>query len=132
MAGATGAIVFVYFKAPDEASRQSVVLFGGAVYAMGMLWAAAQLFSVLRRISPPPDMVSGIRPRINISYQSSPQVQFLDDAALGRAQQHLDRGGTVDDACALAEPRYRSMDTAMQKIFRTAVEAALEQRRKAR
>jgi hypothetical protein len=107
-------------------------MYGGVAYALGMLWMTAQIFSMLRRISPPPDMLSGMRSRINVTFQSSPQVQFIDDQALTRAQQHLSGGGSLDDACALVEPRYRSMNGVMQQVFRKAIEAALEQRRTGR
>jgi hypothetical protein len=132
MACATGLMVFLYVKSPDEGNRQVVVLYGGVAYALGMLWMTAQIFSMLRRISPPPDMLSGMRSRINVTFQSSPQVQFIDDQALTRAQQHLSGGGSLDDACALVEPRYRSMNGVMQQVFRKAIEAALEQRRTGR
>jgi hypothetical protein len=129
MAAATGAMVYLYLRAPNDGNRDFLLLYGGVAYAIAMAWMMAQMFSVMRRISPPPDFFSGMRSRINVTFQSSPQVQVIDDAALSRAQQRLDSGGTLDEACAAIDPRYLSMNGAMQQIFRKAVEASLEQRR---
>jgi hypothetical protein len=75
-------------------------------------------------------MLSGMRSKINVSFQTSPRVQFIDNQALDRAQQHLDSGGSLEEACALADPRYHSMNSIMQGLLKKAMEAALEQRRK--
>ncbi len=130
MAGLTGVAVAFYLKVPDDGNRDFLLMYGGIVYLIGMLWAASQLFSVMRRLSPPPDVLSGMKSRINVSFQTSPQVQFIDNQALDRAQQHLDSGGSLEEACALMDSKYRSMNSVMQGVFKKAVEVALEQRRK--
>jgi hypothetical protein len=121
IAALTGVAVFGYLKLPDDGTRQFLVLYGGVAYAILMLLALSQLFAVMRRISPPPDFLTGMRSRININVQTAPQVQFLDNQALDRAQRHLDAGGTLDEACALADPRYRSMTGMMRTLFQTAL-----------
>jgi hypothetical protein len=133
MAAVTGLAVFFYLKIPDDGNRDFLLMYGGVVYLVAMAWAASQLFSVMRRLSPPPNMPSGMGSNFSnftLSFQTSPQVQFIDNQALDRAQQHLDSGGSLEEACALMDPKYRSMNSMMQSVFRKAMEVALEQRRK--
>jgi hypothetical protein len=130
MAAITGIAVFFYIKIPNDGNRDFLILYGGVVCLIGILWAASQLFRTMRRLSPPPDMLSGLRSKINVTYQMSPQVQFVDNQALDRAQQHLNTGGTIEEACAVMDPRYRSMNGMMQKLLQAAVQAAVDERRK--
>ncbi len=142
--GMTGLAVFLYLVLPDDGNRDFLVLYGGVVYAIGLLWAVTQLVGVRRRLrrgagaGGPTGLLRGraagglaglLRDRIQIQIQSAPQVEFVDDAALDRAQRHLDAGGSLDDACAAADPRYREMHPMIQGVFRKAVEVSLEHRR---
>jgi hypothetical protein len=130
MAAVTGVAVWFYLKIPDDGNRDFLLMYGGVVYLIAMAWAASQLFSVMRRLSPAPNRPSGLESNFNFSFQTSPQVQFIDNQALDRAQQHLDAGGNLEEACALMDPKYRSMNSMMQGVFKKAMEVALEQRRK--
>lgn len=130
MAAITGIAVFFFIKLPNDGNRDFLILYGGVVYLIGMLWAASQLFRTMRRLSPPPDIPSGMGSRINVNYQMSPQVQFIDNQALDRARQHMDKGGTIEEACAVMDPKYLAMNGMMQKLFQTAVQAAVDERRK--
>lgn len=131
MAAITGLAVFFYVKLPDDGNRDFVILYGGVLYAIGMLWGLAQLLRTMRRITPPPGFPLGVAtPRINVTFQTSPQMEFIGKDALDRAQKHLDAGGSIDEACALADPKYNSMNGMMQKIFQTAIQASIDERRK--
>jgi hypothetical protein len=133
VAGMTGLAAFLYVVLPDDGNRDFLLLYGGVVYGLGMLWATSQIFAVRRRRNRQPDpdnLISALRSKINVTIESSPQVSFIDDAALDRAQRQLDAGGTLDEACAAIDPRYRAMNRLMKGLFQKAVEAALQQRRK--
>lgn len=130
MAAITGIAVFFFVKLPDDGNRDFLIMYGGVVYLIGMLWAASQLFLTMRRLSPPADMWSGLRSKINLSIQTAPQVQFINNEALDRARQHMDGGGRIEEACALMDPKYLSMNGMMQKLFQAAVQAAVNERRK--
>jgi hypothetical protein len=130
--GGTALGAYLYQHLADEGSRQFFLFYGGIVYLIGMLWASAQLRSIHRRLHPrpdPDDVFEALRSKVNVQVESSPQVRFVDNEALNRAENHLNQGGTLDEACALMDPRYGAMSGMMQTLFRTAVEAALEQRR---
>jgi hypothetical protein len=130
--GGTALGAYLYQHLADEGSRQFFLFHGGIVYLIGMLWASAQLRSIHRRLHPrpdPDDVLEALRSKVNVQVESSPQVRFVDNEALDRAENHLKPGGTLDEACALMDPRYGAMSGTMQKLFRTAVEAAIEQRR---
>jgi|GEM_PF-5518539 len=131
MAAITGLAVFFYVKLPDDGNRDFLILYGGVLYAIGMLWGLTQVLRTMRRIGPPSGFPMRLAtPRINVTLQTSPQVEFVGKEALDRAQQHLDAGGSLAEACALADPKYNSMNGMMQKIFQTAIQASIEERRK--
>jgi hypothetical protein len=131
MAAATGVVVFIYLKLPDDGNRQSLLLYAGVAYLLGMVWMASQLFSVLRRISPPPDMLSRMRSRINVTFQSPvSSTHLVDNETLDRAERYINSGGSLEEACALIDPGYRSMNAGIQQTFRQAIQAALDQRKR--
>jgi hypothetical protein len=61
------------------------------------------------------------RSAISMTIRSSPQAQFIDNQGLDRAQNCLDSGGSLDEACGWVDPKYRSMNKVMQKLFQKAV-----------
>ena len=136
IAGMTGLAVYFYLVIRDDYWRDFLLLYGGVVYLIGMLWASGQLWSVRRRRSGEParsiqSALSQLGSKIEFNIETAePQVFSLDDAALERAQQHVAAGGTVDEACALVIPQYAGMNGIMKGILRKAVEAALEARPK--
>jgi hypothetical protein len=130
--GGTAFGAYLYRHIPDDGTRQLVLFYCGIIYLIGMLWASAQLRSIHRRLHrrpDPDDVFEALRSKVNVQVEPSPQVRFVDNEALNRAENHLEQGGTLDEACALMDPEYGSMSGMMQKLFRTAVKAALEQRR---
>jgi len=132
VAGMTGLAAFFYFVLPDDGKRDFLLLYGSVAYGIGMLWASSQIVSVRRRLHREPDrdrIASLLRSKINVTVESSPQVHFVDDAALDRAQRHLDGGGSMDEACAALDPRYRAMNGIVRSVFKKAVETALEHRK---
>jgi hypothetical protein len=133
---ATGLMAYIYLNLPNDGNRALELAYIGILYAIGMLWMASQLRSARRRrfqstddAPSPPNSVSPARSPISMTIRSSPQVQFIDNQGLDRAQNCLDSGGSLDEACGLVDPKYRSMNNVMQKLFQKAVEAALQQRR---
>jgi hypothetical protein len=135
IAAMTGLAVFFYLVLPDDGNRDFLILYGGVLYLLGMLWASGQLWFVRRRRSGEParsisSALSGLRSKIDVTFESEPSVFSLDDAALERAAQHRAGGGTLDEACALVVPQYAGMNGIMKGILRKAVEAALEARQK--
>jgi hypothetical protein len=134
IAGMTGLAVFFYLVIPDDGNRDFLLLYGGVVYLIGMLWATGQLYWIRRRrVGEPARSVraglSQLGSKMQIDVQTAePQVFSLDRAALDRAAQHMAAGGTLDEACALVAPQYASMNGIVKAVFRKAVEAALEAR----
>jgi hypothetical protein len=134
IAGMTGLAVFFYLAIADDASRDFLLLYGGVVYLIGMLWASSQLYSVRRRRAGGSGRsiraaLSQLGSKIEFKIETSePQVFELDEAALDRAAQHMAAGGTIDEACARVAPQYAAMNGVMKAVFRKAVQAALEAR----
>lgn len=132
MAAITGVAVFLYLSVPaKDPNRDFLILYGGGLYIAGMLWGCTQLTRAMRRISGSPSFpMSLATPRIHVKFQTTPQMEFIGNDALDRAQKHLDAGGSIEEACALADPKYNSMNAMMQKIFQAAIQASIDERRK--
>jgi hypothetical protein len=134
IAGMTGLAVFFYLVIRDDYWRDFLLLYGGVVYLIGMLWATGQLYWIRRRRAGEPaksirSALSQLGSKMQFKVETSePQVFRLDDAALERAAQHIASGGTLDEACALVVPQYAGMNRVMKGILRKAVEAALAAR----
>ena len=105
MAVASGAMVYLYLQTPNDGHRQSRIMLFGFGYAVVMMWALSRLFSGVRPVDPPLSNAPG-----------------LADGWLERARQHIDQGGTVEEACALVNPEYGSMTPTMQQLFKKAIE----------
>jgi hypothetical protein len=137
IAGITGLAMFFYLVAPDDGNRDFLLLYGGVLYLIGMLWATSQLYRMRRRRAGEPakgirSALSQLGAKIDVQVKTGEsQVFKLDDAALESVQHHLDGGGSVDEACALVVPQYAAMNRVMKAVLRKAVEAALAARRTA-
>lgn len=132
MAGATGMMAFLYLKYPDDGNRDFMLFYGGVVYIIGMLTLSMQVSKTRERLNPKAEegnLLSQLRSKINVTVESSPHVQFIDNAALDLAQRRLDAGGSLDEACAVMDARYKSMNSVMKRVFQKAMETALEQRK---
>jgi hypothetical protein len=134
IAGMTALAVFFYLVIPADGNRDFLLLYGGVVYLIGMLWGTSQLYAIRRRRAGEParsirSALSQLGAKIEFNVETAdPQLFRLDEAALERAAQHIAAGGTIDEACALVVPRYAGMNGLMKGILRKAVEAALAAR----
>jgi len=134
IAGMTGLAVFFYLVIRDDYWRDFLVLYGGVVYLIGMLWATGQLYWIRRRRAGEPaksirSALSQLGSKIEFNLGTAePRVFSLDESALERARQHLAAGGTLDEACALVVPQYAGMNGITKGIVRKALEAALAAR----
>ena len=145
MVTATGVAAFCFIVIPHDANRSLLLMYVGVVYGITMLWLVSRVASVRRRLNVPPDSVPPAvpmnragpagpvgwrRPEFRFTLETEPEVHSIDQEAIERAARHLDSGGTLDEACALMDPRYRSMNPMIQKVFKKAVSIVLERRRK--
>ncbi|MGH8509801.1 MAG: hypothetical protein ACREVH_13965 [Gammaproteobacteria bacterium] len=127
-AAATFAMAWIYFKYPDDGNRDFMLFYGGGIYLLGMLGLSTQISRTKRRLrgrSSEPTLVDELRSKVQINVQSVPDVGFIDAASLDRARRHVSCGGTLDEACALVDPRYQRMSGWSKDVFRRAVEMSL-------
>jgi hypothetical protein len=124
---ATAAMAWICLEYPDDGNRDFMLFYGGAIYLVGVATLATQVIGTRRRLSgrAEPGLLDQLRSKIQFTVQSSPDVRFVDAAALERARRHMAAGGTLDEACALIDPRYRQMSGWKQSVFCKAVEMAL-------
>ena len=132
MAGATVLMALLYFKYPDDGNRDFMLMYGGVLYVLAMLGLTTGVSKTRARLRPATeeDRLPQFSTNLNITFQTSSEVQFVGREALDRAQRVMDSGGTLDDACAAMDARYLKMNRAMKAAFRTAVEVALQEHRK--
>lgn len=128
---ATAVMVLLWLKYPDDGNRDFMLFYGGAVYFVVALSILAKLAGIRRRLDVRPDpelrdMFTQLRSKVQIDVQSEPHVTKIDAATLERARNHVARGGTLDEACAIMDPRYSEMTGWARDAFRHAVEAALK------
>lgn len=93
-----------------------------------MLALSARIHRANQRRSarPAASLLDELRSKVELTVATTPVVHRLDAAAIERARRHMKGGGTLDEACALAEPRFREMDDFMQQVFRQAIEASVK------
>jgi hypothetical protein len=132
MALATLAVLFLYFQYPDNGNRQFMLFYGGVVYLVGMLALVNQVARTRRRqhvSSHRPDLMNQFRSKVQVNVHTSPEIHFIDDAALDRAERHLDAGGSFDEACERMHPGYAVLDPHVKRLVQTALRASLDKRR---
>lgn len=131
LAAATFAMAWIYFEYPDDGNRDFMLFYGGVIYLVGMLALTNQIVGTkhrLRRRPAGPTLIDQLGSKLRVSVQSAPSVGFIDVASLERARLHLAGGGTLDEACALVDPRYPQMSGWSKDAFRRAVAMALDAR----
>ncbi len=106
IAGMTGLAVFFYLVIRDDYWRDFLLIYGGVVYLIGMLWATGQLWWIRRRRAGEP--AKSIR------------------SALSQLGSKIARRGL-----RAVVPQYAAMNGVMKAVLRKAVEAALAARRSA-
>lgn len=127
LAAATTAMAWVYFRYPNDGNRDFMLFYAGVIYLISVLGLISQISATWQRLRrrSEPGVLEQLRPRMQITVESSPDVRVIDAAALERARRHLDGGGTVDEACALVDPRYEQMSGWSRNMFRKAIEMSL-------
>ena len=128
LAAVTAAMAWIYFRYPDDGNRDFMLFYGGVIYLVGALGLTARIGATRRRLegSSGPGLFHQLRSKLQINVQSVPDVGFIDTASLERARSHVARGGTIEEACALVDPRYQQMPSGWKDVFRRAVEMSLE------
>jgi len=129
LAAATAAMAWIYFRYPNDGFRDFMLLIGGIVYLIAVAGISMQIYVTRRRLEPRPigpTLVDQLGSQIQFHVQTTPEVGFVDAAALERAHRHVAAGGTVEEACALVDPRYQQMAGWKKDLFRKAVEMSLE------
>jgi hypothetical protein len=130
LAAATAAMAWVYYRYPDDGNRDFMVFYCGVIYLIGALGLTTQISRTKRRIGGRPSgptLVDQLRSKVQINVRTAPpDVGFIDAASLDRARQHVAGGGTLEEACALVDPRYQQMTGWSKDMFRRAVEMSLE------
>lgn len=130
LAAATAAMAWVYFRFPDDGSRDFMLFYAGVIYLIGALSLTTQISRTKQRLggrASGPTLVDQLRSKVQINVQTAPpDVGFIDAASLDRARQHVAGGGSLEEACALVDPRYQQMTGWPKDMFRRAVEMSLE------
>jgi hypothetical protein len=128
LVAATAAMAWLYFRYPDDGNRDFMLFYGGVIYLIGALALTAQIRATMRRLEgrSEPSLFDQLRSKLQINVQSSPDVGFIDAASLERARRHVAGGGTLEEACALVDPRYQQMSGWSKDVFRRAVAMSLD------
>jgi len=133
----TGFVVYFFYTMPRDSNTAFLQVFFGIGYFMAMVWLIGlALAARKRRTEPRPsyaeaDLVDGLRSILNVSVgTATPEIHTVDERSLHTAEIYLEGGGTLDDACALIDPKYRSWPPAIKQAFQQAVRTSLESRHK--
>jgi hypothetical protein len=131
LAAATAAVVYVYLTLPDDRTSRQLVFYLSIVYVGVVLSVLSQLIRGFRALpGAGTGQVPGLGRNVSMTIRSSSDVHTVDQQALARARQHLDQGGSMDEACSLLDPQYPTMSPILQQAFQKGAELALAQYRR--
>jgi hypothetical protein len=132
LVAATALVALVWLTYPDDGNRDFVLFYSGAVYLVGALGLIAKIAGLRRQLEPPTpgerSYFDELRSKVRVfEVETEPQMHHLGADALERARRHVAAGGSLEDACAAADPRYSQLPPWAQKAFRKAIEMALRE-----
>jgi hypothetical protein len=134
MAMASGTVVYIYLKVPRDGDNAPLIAYASIIYVAIMLSTLTRLLRAFRGPSVVPGALAGplrgASSKISMTIRTPSGDHNIDDQALGRARQHMDQGGSIDEACALMDPQYESMNPTLKEAFKKGAEMALAQYRK--
>jgi hypothetical protein len=129
LVGITFLYAMLLLRYPDDGNRDFMVFYGSVVYGLGFLTLTAKILWTWGRLTPRtgdgPGLFDQLRSKIDVNVRSEPQTFSLGTEAIERARRHVAAGGTLDEACRLADPRYESLGPWAKTAFRKALEMAL-------